>query len=62
MDISKKKKPSDYCMLGLTKGRLFCLVIARAFVTGVESFETPESLTRFSKGTVEILIRHVGKV
>jgi hypothetical protein len=62
MDISKKKKPSDYCMLGLTKGRLFCLVIARAFVAGEESFETPESLTRFSKGTVEILIRHVDKV
>jgi hypothetical protein len=62
IDISKKKKTSNYCMLGLAKGRLFCLVIARSFVAGVKSFETPESLTRFSKGTVEILIRHVGKV
>jgi hypothetical protein len=45
--LSRSKKPKDYCMLGAVAGRLFCLVIARSFVQGVASFESGESLNRF---------------
>jgi hypothetical protein len=59
LDLSGKKKPSDYSMLGIAHGKLFCLVVGRSFVAGVNSFETPETLVRFSKGIKEILSRNL---
>jgi hypothetical protein len=61
LDLSKKKSPVDYCMLGLAEGKLFCLVVARSVVDGRKTFETPDSLARFSKGISGILGRHAGK-
>jgi hypothetical protein len=61
LGMSRRKRPSDYCMFGLAKGKLFCLVVARSFVGDVKSFETPESLLRFTGGISEIMARYVGK-
>ncbi|MGH7494987.1 MAG: hypothetical protein ACREOO_21655 [bacterium] len=61
LDMSKRKRPLGYCMFGLAKQKLFCLVVARSFEQGVETFETPESLLRFTEGIEEIMIRFVGK-
>ena len=61
LELSKKKRPADYCMLGLAEKKLFCLVVARSFVTGKKAFETSDSLARFSKGIAEILSRYAGK-
>lgn len=61
LDLSKKKRPTDYCMLGLAQGKLFCLVVARSFVEGKKAFETSQSLSRFSKGIAGILSRYTGK-
>ena len=48
-----------YCQLALTRSRLFCLVVARSFVYGVDTYETDESLVRFSDGLHAIPERHV---
>ena len=60
LQLSQTKKPESYAMLGLAKEKLFCLVVARSFVVGVDSFETTEKLSRFSKGLTDILRRHAG--
>jgi hypothetical protein len=57
LDLAKKIKPSGYSMVGIADGRLFCLVVAKSYVSGVKSFETPKSLVRFSKGIARILSR-----
>ena len=49
LKLSQAKKPKDYYMLGVAGDRIFCLLIARSFVQGVESFERDESLKRFEK-------------
>lgn len=49
-----------HCKLALAKSRLFCLVVARSFVEGVDAYETTESLARFSDGLAAILDRHTG--
>jgi hypothetical protein len=59
LDISQKKESSDYCMVGITARRLFCLVISRSFEKKVKPFETSENLTRFSKGISEILSHYI---
>jgi hypothetical protein len=61
LELSKKKNPTDYCMLGLAERNLFCLVVARSFVAGKNAFETSGSLARFSNGIAGILRRHAGK-
>jgi len=58
LDLSKRKRGAGVATLGLAEGRLFCLVVARSFTVGVESFETTESLSRFSRGLAELLRRH----
>jgi hypothetical protein len=58
LGMSRQKKPTDYSMIGIAEGRLFCLLVARSFVHGVESFETSESVLRFEKGITEILGRY----
>ena len=62
LGMSRQKKPTGYSMIGIAEGRLFCLVVARSFVQGVDSFETSESLPRFAKGITEILRRYSKKV
>jgi hypothetical protein len=59
--ISKNKRPTDYAMLGLAQGKLFCLIVARNFVAGVRSIETSESLSRFSDGISKVLTKYVPK-
>lgn len=59
--LSRKTKPTDYSIVGVASGPLFCLAVARSFVAGVESFETMKSLNRFSDGLSSILKRHVGR-
>jgi hypothetical protein len=49
LNISQSKRPKDYAMLGVAANRVFCLVIARSFVQGVDAFENGESLNRFLK-------------
>jgi hypothetical protein len=61
LELSKKKNPTDYCMLGLAERNLFCLVVARSFVAGNKAFETSGSLARFSNGIAGILSRYAGK-
>lgn len=53
-------KSPNHCKLALVRSRLFCLVVARSFVDGVDGYETNESLTRLSDGLGAILERHAG--
>jgi len=57
-EMSRKKKPANYSMVGVSNGKLFCLVIGESFEQGVAAFETPETLPRFAKGITEILGRY----
>jgi hypothetical protein len=59
LELSTRKTPTRYGMLRLAEGRLFCLVIGRSYVGGVESFETTASLARFSPGLQRMLRRYV---
>jgi hypothetical protein len=61
LDLSRKKRPKNYSMIGIAEGTLFCLVIAESFEHGVESFETSESVPRFANGITEILRRYSKK-
>jgi hypothetical protein len=61
LEMSKKKRPADYSMLAVSEGPLFCLVVGRSFEQGVASFETPETLQRFSPVLTEVLKRHSKK-
>lgn len=56
---AQANKSPNHCKFALARSRLFCLVVARSFVDGVDSYETNESLTRFSDGLDAILERHV---
>lgn len=58
--LAQANKSPNHCKLALARSRLFCLVVARSFVDGVDAYETNESLTRFSDGFDAILERHVG--
>lgn len=48
-------QPESHCMLGVSSGQLFCLVVARSFVSGMTSFETGDSLARFEPPIREVL-------
>jgi hypothetical protein len=58
LSLSKQKKPKDYAMFGVAEKTLFCLVVGRASMHGVDSIETREKLSRFSEGLTRILQRH----
>jgi hypothetical protein len=58
LKISQEKKPESYAMLGVAEKDLFCLLVARSWVIGVESFETGDKLSRFSDGIISILRRY----
>ena len=59
--ISKNKRPSDYAMVGLAQGKLFCLIVARSIVVEVKSVETAESISRFSDGISKVLAKYATK-
>jgi hypothetical protein len=61
LGMTKQKKPTNYSMIGIAEGTLFCLVVGESFEHGVESFETSESLPRFANGITEILRRYSKK-
>ena len=56
--MAKANNSPLHCKLAVAQSQLFCLVVARSFVKGVDGYETNESLKRFSEGLVEILKRH----
>ena len=58
--LAEANKSPNHCKLALARSRLCCLIVARSFVDGVDSYETNESLTRFSNGLDAILERHAG--
>ena len=53
----QRVKPNDHALLGMAEHNLFCVVVGRSFVVGVESFETSDALRRFSPGLTDILHR-----
>lgn len=61
LDAARARKPTDFHLLALREGRLFCLVLADAMTDGAREYETPESLRRFERGLAEILRRHASK-
>jgi hypothetical protein len=58
LEIARKKKPTSFSKVELAAGRLFCLIVARSWWQGVESYETQESLARFARPIGDILRRH----
>lgn len=50
-------RPSGHRALSVQHGPLLCLVVARSFVEGVETFETETSLMRLSQPLADILSR-----
>jgi len=56
---AQANKSPNHCKLALARSRIFCLVVARSFVDGVDAYETDESLIRFSASLNAILVRHV---
>jgi hypothetical protein len=60
-EMSVKKRPSNYSMVGVSSGKLFCLLIGESFEQGVAAFETPKTLPRFAAGITEILSRYSNK-
>lgn len=60
-EMSVRKRPTEYSMVGVSNGKLFCLVIGESFQQGVASVETAESLARFKAGIKEILGRYSSK-
>lgn len=61
LDAARGKKSSDFHLLALREGRLFCVVVADATTRGAREYETPESLRRFERGLAEILRRYAAK-
>lgn len=56
--MAEGKRSPHHCKLALSRSRLFCLVVARSFVDGVDPYETNDSLNRFSDGLAAILERY----
>ena len=55
MEMSKRKHPDDFALIGVSEGKLFCLLIGRSFEQRVASFETPEKMKRFAAPVAEVL-------
>jgi len=58
LKVSQKIKPEGVAMLGVAEKNLFCLLVARPWVAGVESFEKADTLSRFAHGLAGILRSH----
>ena len=61
LDVARKKQPTFFCKVELAAGRLFCLIVARSFREGTESYETQETLKRFLQPIGDILRRYAVK-
>lgn len=59
LEVARSNAPTFFFKVEMAAGRLFCLIVARSCWEGVESYETQESLARFSKPIGDILRRHV---
>jgi len=57
-EMSVRKRPANYSMVGISSGKLFCLVVGESFEQGVTSVENALSLQRFVPGIREILSRY----
>ncbi|HST63207.1 MAG TPA: hypothetical protein VLK84_31140 [Longimicrobium sp.] len=58
LELAENGAPRDHVLVAAAEGPLFCLVIARSFVDGVEAYETQENLARFTPRIAGILRRH----
>lgn len=56
-EISGKVKTANHSLIGCSAGRLFCVVVQAPWTWGVETYESPESLSRFSEGITHVLER-----
>ncbi len=59
LELSRSSRRTRHSMIGVLAGRLFCLLVARSFVQGTDSFETDESIQRFESGLQAILNSYV---
>ncbi len=59
--LSQTGDTREHSMIGVAAGRLFSLVVARAFMDGVEAYETPKTLVRFEEGLTKVLAQYVDK-
>jgi hypothetical protein len=58
--LAQAKKPTDYQMLGIGVDRVFCLLVARSFRQGTDSFEKGRSLDRFERAIREAIGGNAG--
>jgi len=59
--LSQAEEARGHSMIGVASGRLFSLIVARAFMDGVEAYETPKTIVRFKVGLTKILDRYSDK-
>jgi hypothetical protein len=59
--LSRAGDTRGHSMIRVAAGKLFSLVVARAWADGVDAYETPNSLARFEEGLNKILARYAGK-
>jgi hypothetical protein len=59
LETSRTISPVDYSVMGIARGTVFCLTVARSIEQGGTSYETRESLKRFSLPLEAILVEHV---
>jgi hypothetical protein len=57
-EMSMRERPANYSIVGVSSGKLFCLVVGKSIDQGVASIETEGSLPRFAPGIREILSRY----
>lgn len=55
LQIARSSQPKSHCMLAIASGPLFCLLVARSFMMGVDSYESGDSLRRFEQPIAAIL-------
>jgi hypothetical protein len=59
--LSQTQDARGHSMIGVASGRLFSLIVARAFMDGVEAYETPKTIVRFEAGLTKLLDRYADK-
>jgi hypothetical protein len=52
---AKRAQKNDYSMLAISRGRLFCLLVARCMYEGKTAIETSDTLMRFAPALAAIL-------
>ncbi|MBN2098020.1 MAG: hypothetical protein JW753_00330 [Dehalococcoidia bacterium] len=55
LQITRLSQPKSHCMLAIASGPLFCLLVARSVMMGVDGYESAESLRRFEQPIAAIL-------